>query len=142
MGELLLALRRCWRNLWHRLEVASVRRRLKACGPGLRVQPGARFEGLEQISLGRGVGVSEGCKVLAQGPSSQIAVGNKVYLNFNVYLCAGQGESITIGDNVLVGPNVVIRAGDHVFEDTDRPINTSSSAAMSGLPPMWSSPPV
>jgi len=128
VGELLLALRRCWRNFWHRLEVASVRRRLKACGPHLHLHPGVCLVGLEHISLGANVGFSEGCKVLAQGPSSQIAVGNKVVGNFNVYLCAGQGESITIGDDVLIGPNVVIRAGDHVFEDPDRPINTQGHA--------------
>ena len=119
VGELLLTLRRCWRNLWHRLEMASIRRRLKACGPGLRVQPGARFEGPEQISLGRGVGVSEGCRILAQGPSARIAIGDNVICNFNVFICAGEGESITIGNGVLIGPNVVLRSANHVFDDPE-----------------------
>ena len=122
VGELLLALRRCWKNFWHRLEVASVRRRLKACGPGLQVQLGARFEGLEQISLGRGVGVSEGCKILAQGPSAEVVLGNNVACNHNVFVCAGDGERITIGNNVLIGPNVVMRSADHAFDDPAAPI--------------------
>ncbi|NIA20827.1 MAG: acyltransferase [Anaerolineaceae bacterium] len=58
-----------------------------------------------------------------------MTVGARVNVNYNVFVCAGDGESIEIGDNVLIGPNVVIRAGDHIFDDPDKPINTQGHAS-------------
>ncbi|MBN2583286.1 MAG: acyltransferase [Planctomycetes bacterium] len=124
IGSILLQLRHLRRAFWLRLETADVRRRLAACGPGLRIHRDVMFQGLDRIRFGANVGLSKGCKILAQGETSQISFGNKVNVNYNVFICAGRDESITVGNNVLIGPNVVIRAADHVFGDPSRPINT------------------
>ncbi len=65
----------------------------------IAIFPGVRFFGIETIKIG---GVS---------------------INYNVLIDACDG-SIFIGNDVLIGPNCVLRAADHVFIDTTRPINT------------------
>lgn len=46
----------------------------------------------------------------------------QVSLNANVYLNACTGGRIVLGNDVLVGPNVVLRASDHRFVRRDVPI--------------------
>lgn len=41
----------------------------------------------------------------------KIKIGNNVFMNRNTYL----GGDISIGDNVMFGPNVTLVAGDHIF---------------------------
>lgn len=50
-----------------------------------------------------------------------ITVGYGVQINYNALIDASSG-SITIGNNVLIGPNCVLRAANHVFTDTTKPI--------------------
>jgi acetyltransferase-like isoleucine patch superfamily enzyme len=71
------------------------RHRLGIPGP-IAVHPGVWFCGVETLSLGKGASI-----------------------NSNVVINACQGR-IRIGENVLIGPNVVMRAADHVFVDPDR----------------------
>ena len=51
-----------------------------------------------------------------------ITIGEGVSINYNVLIDSSNG-SISIGNDVLVGPNCVFRAADHVFSDTTIPIN-------------------
>ena len=41
-----------------------------------------------------------------------LEIGNNLGINVNVQIGAGQGR-VVIGDNVMIGPNVVLRAADH-----------------------------
>lgn len=52
--------------------------------------------------------------------SRRIKVGRRLAVNINTYL-DGRG-GITIGDNVLIGPNCVIASCEHSFEDPHVPI--------------------
>lgn len=72
-------------------------RRLASRGP-VALHPGVSFYGADAISLGAGVSIHE-----------------------NTILNACHGH-IRIGDNVLLGPGVLLRAADHLFADPDRPI--------------------
>lgn len=74
-------------------------RRLKIPDGNISISPGVRFFCTEAIKIGEGVSI-----------------------NFNV-LIDSCGGSISIGNNVLIGPNCVFRAADHVFSDITRPIN-------------------
>jgi len=52
-----------------------------------------------------------------------IQFGDRVSFNTNVYINACLGGKISLGNDVLIGPNSVLRASDHVTTDLDRPIN-------------------
>jgi galactoside O-acetyltransferase len=52
-----------------------------------------------------------------------------VALNTNVHINASVGGRIVIGDDVLMGPNVVLRASDHRFDLTDVPIRAQGHDA-------------
>ena len=52
----------------------------------------------------------------------RIVLGNRVKLNERVHLNASIFGQIDIGDDVLMGPGVVLRASDHRFEQVDLPI--------------------
>jgi galactoside O-acetyltransferase len=53
--------------------------------------------------------------------SGECTIGPDTSLNNNVQLGANGGK-ISIGSGVLIGPNCVLRAADHIFEDLTRPI--------------------
>ena len=50
-----------------------------------------------------------------------LTIGANCSFNHNVMLAASGGE-IVIGNDVLIGPNTVLRAADHEFTDPIKPI--------------------
>lgn len=50
-----------------------------------------------------------------------LSIGSYCSFNHNVLIGAASGE-IVIGNDVLIGPNVVLRASDHEFADASVPI--------------------
>ena len=78
-----------------------VRRILPRCGTGVRIDPRARF-----------------------GSGNKLQVGNNSNLS---YACWLLGE-ITIGNNVMMGPEVVILAYNHAFDDLTRPMIEQGAA--------------
>ncbi|EHQ36874.1 acyltransferase [Methanoplanus limicola] len=53
----------------------------------------------------------------------QVSIGNNCSFNYNVTIDPCPNGSISIGNNVLIGPNVVIRAADHNHENINVNIN-------------------
>jgi acetyltransferase-like isoleucine patch superfamily enzyme len=51
-----------------------------------------------------------------------LEIGHRVNINYQVHLDASGGH-ISIGNDVLIGPNCVLRAADHVFADPSIPVN-------------------
>lgn len=51
-----------------------------------------------------------------------VRIGNWVSVNTNVQIGAADSGEIIIGNDVLIGPNVVIRASNHVYDRVDIPI--------------------
>lgn len=92
---------------------------------GLVLPHGAVIEKAENIKIGKGFGVSPGCKIYCQDAESGsfLSIGYNVLLNHGVMINADCGGTILIGNNVLIGPNVVIRAADHIFADANRAIS-------------------
>ena len=76
-----------------------LRRRLRSCGADLDVSQGVIFEYPERIDLGNRVFVNRGTLITAR-------------------------TDIYIGDDVLIGPYVVINSGDHNYSDLTRPIGS------------------
>lgn len=56
-------------------------------------------------------------------------IGNGVNCNSGVVICADCGGKVEIGNDVLLGPDVVIRASNHRFERRDIPIRRQGHSA-------------
>lgn len=95
--------------------------RFKKCGD--RVSFGDRLvvKGFSNISLGDAVSIMSGCFLFGHDGSEGLSIGDRCALNHNV-LVGASGGAVRIGKNVLVGPNVVIRCSDHIFDDPNTPI--------------------
>jgi len=61
------------------------------------------------------------CKIYAC-ESSIVEIGKYVSFNSNVMINARGVGKILIGNNVLIGPNVVLRCNNHNYQDTSTPI--------------------
>ena len=80
-----------------------IMRRLKSCGPDLRIHPGARFRNIHKIDFGLNVTVGVD----------------------NFLQAAGE---LTIGDHTLLGPSVKIWTTNHSFDDPDTIIRKQGSS--------------
>lgn len=96
--------------------------RLAAPAPELSIQPNVSITCPQSIRIGRKCHLARDCKLYAT-PETPIKIGHNFSANTNVMINARGKGSITIGNNVLIGPNVVLRSNNHVFERTDMPIN-------------------
>ena len=75
--------------------------------------------GIEKIRVGDGTRIMANSYIY--GHDGVLSIGKDCSFNHNVMIAASQGE-ISIGDNVLIGPNSVLRAADHEFKDIEVPI--------------------
>ena len=103
-GSLGIALRR----MYYRI-------RLAASAPELSIQTNVSITCPNNISIGRKCYLARDCKLYAT-PESPIRIGANFSANANVMINARGKGYITIGDNVLIGPNVVLRSNNHVIE--------------------------
>lgn len=83
------------------------------------------------MSFGDNVKFSEYCQLFAgvEFGSASLVIGNNCSLNSNVMINADGGGTIEIGNDVLIAPNVVVRASNHAFFRTDIPINQQGHIA-------------
>lgn len=79
------------------------------------------------MRFGRSVTCGERCFFAAVG--GEIDIGDRVAFNTNVHVNASLGKHIRIGNDVLIGPNVVLRSADHRFERIDVPIRNQGHVA-------------
>ena len=62
--------------------------------------------------------IAHGCTLIAQG--GHITLGKHVHISRNTYI-NGVGD-VEIGNDTMLGPNIVLISGDHVFDDINIPI--------------------
>lgn len=104
------------------LRRAYYRFRLAGSAPQLSIQTHVSITCPNSISIGRKCYLARECKLYAT-PESPIRIGANFSANANVMINARGKGHITIGDNVLIGPNVVLRSNDHVFDQAGVLIN-------------------
>lgn len=104
------------------LRRAYYRFRLAAAAPELSIQTNVSITCPNRISIGRKCHLARDCKLYAT-PESPIRIGTNFSANANVMINARGKGHITIGNNVLIGPNVVLRSNNHVFARADALIN-------------------
>lgn len=98
------------------------RSRLATSAPELTIQTNVTITCPGSISIGHKCHLARDCKLYAT-PESLIRIGTNFSANANVMINARGEGHITIGNNVLIGPNVVLRSNNHVFERADMLIN-------------------
>lgn len=103
---------------------------LARCGNGLVVNMGCYFRNEGKISLGNNVRLEINAKLFADGNGEElIEIGDNLGTNVNIMINADAGGRIKIGNNVLIGPNVVIRATNHRFSDLNVPMKQQGHEA-------------
>jgi galactoside O-acetyltransferase len=96
----------------------------KQCGQGVFVHYGCIFRGGVNMNLGDRIlfgpmnqvyaGITEG--------DAFVQIGNGCHFNSNVMINADLDGKILIGENVMLGPNVVVRASNHNYSKRDVPM--------------------
>lgn len=109
-------------SIGFRLRKIYFQRLMKNLGPGAIIGLGIAVNGPENIYIGNRFACLRNCTLMAFD-NGLIEFGDRVGFNANVYINACLGGKIILGNDVLVGPNVVMRASDHIMKDVNRPIN-------------------
>ncbi len=78
------------------------------------LETGLRIEYPKNLELGSGSYFGFDCKIYSS-EFSKVKIGSGCEFNSNVMINARGRGSIFIGNNVLIGPNVVLRSSDHSF---------------------------
>jgi len=95
--------------------------RFRHMGKNVSIPPGCTIRGEKNIILGNNVGIGLYAQLYAgiKKNTGFMEIGDHTALNSYVMLNADTEGEIRIGKHVLIGPNVVFRASNHVFEGKD-----------------------
>jgi len=94
------------------------------------IEPYVHFEGGKIDDYGhRGIVIGSNCRIYAYNQlvtdtfikKGGIYIGNNVGINYGGYF--GGSGGIKIGDNVLIGPKVLILSSGHEFSNFKKPVN-------------------
>lgn len=107
------------------------RGQFNVCGEHLNISTGCIIKNRCNISLGNNVSFGMSNQIYAQGAlgDAYLGIGNRCAFNSGVILTADCGGEIKLGDDVIVGPNVVLRASNHQFSDKNLPIREQGHSA-------------
>jgi galactoside O-acetyltransferase len=104
----------------YRMRARLLRRRQTGAGAAPWVGPGLGLAGLDNLSFGGSFSAGRDC--IFETSAGVIEIGERVGFNHRVLLIADYGR-IAIGDDTIIGPNVVMRSANHAFDlDDDRPV--------------------
>ena len=92
----------------------------KKCGKSCKFGMGMTILGFENITIGYNGLFMKNTYIYAN-ESTGLQIGNNFALNSNSQIGAS-GGGIVIGDNVMIGPNCILRAADHKHERVDIPM--------------------
>lgn len=95
-----------------------------SCGRGTKCTGMAKFTHRNgSVKIGNGCIIGRG--VFKSVSNAHVSIGDRVLLNHGFVIAAEQ--SISIGDDCLVGENVSIRDANHAFDDLEIPIAEQGS---------------
>lgn len=109
------------------LRILWCRSFLRSWGASSRAASGTIFEGPDSIEFGAACSVGTDCFFSAH--RGKIIIGDNVKFNRNVHINASVSGTISIADNCLIGPNVMMRSADHNFNDPDKLISEQGHIA-------------
>jgi galactoside O-acetyltransferase len=99
--------------------------RLRRCGHGLRLRVTTTILGHRRIAIGKNFW-SMGQLYLYANEGGSIEIGDDCTVNTNVQIGAASGR-IVVGNCVMFGPNVVLRAANHGMRRGDTPMRHQPS---------------
>lgn len=114
-------------DIFTKLRCWQFKKKLKKVGKNLWIGKNVRALSGKDIEIGDNCSIMSFTSLAAI--NGELKIGNWASINENVRIDASQKGKIFLGDNVLIGPNVLIRASDHVFERTDIPIRDQGHKA-------------
>ncbi|WP_147818772.1 acyltransferase [Salidesulfovibrio onnuriiensis] len=120
--ELLQAFARCVPGRLGVFLRRNAYRPFMADGRMFEIESGVFIDRLSNLSLGNGVVIESNCSLYCC--NSAMSIGSNCYLNKNVRLGSCGDAPLTLGNEVMVGPNVVMDTSNHVFARTDRSIKS------------------
>jgi galactoside O-acetyltransferase len=103
-----------------RLRIWVLSSRSRSLGQKCYVARLCFFRGLHNMSFGSQVTIGSNSYFFAD--HGTITIGSKTSFNINSNVNASVGGAIHIGDNCLIGPNVVIHSSNHRYDSIDIPI--------------------
>jgi galactoside O-acetyltransferase len=107
----------------YRLRYYYYRGRLAGCGRTVDFSVGSYIRECKNITIGNNVGLGIYSQIYAAGTANEsIVIKDNVYLNSNVMINADFEGHIEIGNNCIIGPNVVFRTSDHKFASREIPM--------------------
>jgi galactoside O-acetyltransferase len=111
-------------KLGYYLRYNIYKKRFKTCGNKISIPQSVFFKGFENIELGDKIWFCPYNSIFAESSTKEarIKIGNNVSFNYNVMVNADVKGEIIIEENALFGPNVVIRASGHRYENIGIPI--------------------
>lgn len=93
-------------------------------GYRMRIGRGLSLDNPRAMRLGKGVILHDGvmllCRPTEPGSPPLLTIGAKTFLNRGA--CVAAGRSVSIGEDVLLGPGALVVDEDHVFDRADLPI--------------------
>ncbi len=81
------------------------------------------------LTIGTGFTFGRNCEIYCQDLQSNITIKDHVAFNSGVTINADCQGCIEIGNNVLIGPNVLLRSSNHVFSDSNKPIRSQGHSS-------------
>lgn len=78
---------------------------------------GIRLRSVNTLKLGKDCTFESG--VVLNAYKGELTLGNRISVNFNTVISAGYGK-VRIDDDVLIGPNVIIRSSNHMLSKDRR----------------------
>jgi galactoside O-acetyltransferase len=111
-------------GLGRSLRYITYKGRFKSCGRGISIPCPVFFKGFENIELSERISFGPYNSIFAESSTGEasIKIGNNVSLNRNVMVNSDVKGEIIIEENCILGPNVVIRASGHKYDDLTVPI--------------------
>jgi len=97
--------------------------RLNSLGTKLYTEIGLRLTCPRNIVIGNNASFMRGCSL--NSCEGKINIWDNISTNQNVDINSSNGGFIEIGNDVLIGNNVLIRAADHVYNNKSKKINQS-----------------
>ncbi|ASV06239.1 acyltransferase [Leptospira interrogans] len=94
--------------------------KIREIGSCINIGPNVEITGYNNIKFGNNVNIMKYCSIYSH--DGILEIGDNFSMNSNSCLGAADGGEIIIGNNVLIGQNVVLRASDHEFKDISIPI--------------------
>ena len=97
--------------------------RLNSLGTKLNTEIGFRVTCPKNIVIGNNAYLMRDCSL--NSCDGKINIGDNISVNQNVDINSSDGGFIEMGNDVMIGNNVVIRAADHIYKNTSKKINRS-----------------